>query len=277
MSVWSDIGVVDDHLNAVNPCAFLNAAYGFFKGMRYQIAVITHAMPTLPDYDFLFRRKSNPRALRPDAFSCPMEPDMLGRPIPENYWNTLPQWGEIFAQTEETLLGEDIVPFPYSRTGNSIMSPEWPLQRYKIIQKMRYMTVPVELRAKEYGKWIDYSHRWDIYDSYRPITEYGMNTDKFWWRKSGQYSQLEAQIPEYWSKGNTVCKIGYIGRWALPDDPNPPPPINGCAWSGGSLYLTEEYMGTYSGRAVIQLYGAVDLATHPDFAQYFDMNEKEEQ
>ena len=162
----------------------------------------------------------------------------------------------------------------FPRTGLAQVIPAWPLQRSGIIQKMRYLTVPLDIRSKLYDLYSD-SVYWT--DHYGESRQYGyLSTDDFRWNGSddgGRYIRIEAQIPEYWAQGNTVCKIAFEGGWYDPDGSCPPPPVDGCGWHDGSRYSTGEYTGRFSARGVVRLFGAADLSTHPDFARYFDPNE----
>jgi len=152
-----------------------------------------------------------------------------------------------------------------------IMDPAWPLQRYELIRKMRYMTIPLNIRSKVRDpntgavSWIDH-----YYQSY----QYGyLNTDNFYWNgrlDTGRYILLEAEIPEYWTRGSAVCRIAFEGGWSEPDNGYPPPPVAGRGWHDGGRYLAGEYAGQFSARGIVRLFGAADLSTHPDFARYFD-------
>ena len=274
------MGVRDGKMRGVNPCSFLNSAYGFFQELRRQIWPDDRGAQ-LPEWDFFLRRKAGERErscwgdwlLLGRYLSFPSANEKLGRPIPETFWNSLPLWGNIFAQTEETLLDEEIAPSPYGDyyPGTEIMDPAWPLQRYRLIQKMRYMTVPLKIRTREYDRF-SHTVNWRDYAETYPRS---INKDSFYWNgrdNEGQYVQIEAQIPEYWAQGNTVCKIGLEGGWKYSDS-RPPPPIDGCAWHNGTWYLSGEYTGLNSSPGIVRLFGAADLATHPDFARYFDVNE----
>ena len=297
MSVWTDMGVVRGRMNGVNPCTFLNTAYGFFQQTREKTR---YEKEHSTDWDFLLRRKAGEadsldwRKWREagERLTFPAAPEEWGglaRPIPESYWNSVPRWSSILSLNEEALLGEDIIPWPYaSQSRPAIMDPAWPRQRYKVIQQMRYMTVPLHIRTKE-KKYIPtypyYTFAWGDY-SPQISNPYFINTRYFGWcgkELGGDYRQVEARIPEYWTQRNTVCKIGLEGGWSdvgeAPVAPPgaPPPPINGCYWHNSSTYLSGEYTEEGSYWGTVRLFGAVDLSTHPDFAQFFDINEEEVQ
>ena len=280
MSVWSDMGAAGGRMNGVDPGTFLNAACAFFREIRRRSW--PDGRSRFPEWDFSLRRKAGERELSTwnewlllgKYLSFPTEIEELGRPIPEIYWNSLPRWSDIFTQNERTLLQEEILPCPYGETiiGPEIMDPAWPLQRLEVIRKMRYMTVPLNIRTREYDessgtcRWFDYS---GVYPN-------SVNREDFRWNgqtNEGQYVQVEAQIPEYWTRGDTVCRIGYQGgwKWSYQEEYSGPPPINGCAWVNGARYLSGAYAGPGSGPAVVRLFGAADLATHPDFSRYFDV------
>ena len=287
MSVWSDMGLTGGRMNGVNPCVFLNNAYSFFYDLRKNIWP-DDSSRWIPQWDFSLRRKAGEREPRNwidweflggylsfNRYQGTYSPFFV--PVRKVYWDTLFSRDDIFNETEESLLGETIVPCPYSATimRTAIMDPAWPTQRYKIIQQMRYLTVPLEIRVKIYDIYSGGQIYWTDWYSESFWQRGYSDTDEFKWcgkDHGGRYLQLEAKFPEYWRKGDTVCKISYEGGWYYPEVTLPPPPINGRGWYDGRDYLTEEYTGQYSERGVVRLYGAVDLSTHPDYAEYFDVN-----
>lgn len=291
MSVWSDMGVIGAEMRGVDPCTFLNTAYGFFKELRQQIRPEWDSFH-LPDWDFARHRKAGDRGMRGGVYWPALERDLsfpsgyygqLGLPIPESYWNSVPRWSEILTCDEARLIGEDILQSPYGYGARpAVMDPAWPVQRYKVIQKMRYITVPLNIRTKEWNwqynrvEWVDYRD-----PSGSDIFAHSINRDDFDWTapgRGGQYIQIEAQISEYWARENVVCKIGYEGGWRYSGlDREQPPPINGSAWVGGDRFLSGEYTGSASWPGIVRLFGAVDLSTHPDFERYFDINDNEEE
>ena len=301
MSVWSDMGLVNARMYAVNPCTFMNTAYGFFRDLRLKLwpADDPNVPLYLPDYDFSLHRRCGdkggagsaqwpelddtkaPGYRNRNVLSFPDVPsEYLGFPVPESYWNSIPKWSEIFTYTEKMLIGEDVMHSPYYEYGErpSRNDPAWPIQRYKVIQAMRYTTIPINIRVKDYDRYTDTAtwHEW--HPTFFPYN-HSINDPNFPWAvryEYGGYLQIEAEVPEYWTQGNTVCKIGYEGGWNGPGW-EVDPPISGCVWNSGNRFLSSEYTGKISPRAIVRLYGAADLATHPDFEQYFDTNEKEEQ
>lgn len=296
MSIWGDMGLFNSRMNGVNPCTFLNAAYGFSHDLRKKLWPERTAIHT-PDFDYTAHRKgtdgSRLTTFWPHYnwyFSFPDdEYGPLGRPVPEEYWNSIPRWSEILTYDEQRLIGEEIIQNPYflGPEKPDITDPAWPLQRYNVIQHLRYLSVPLDIRTKEYNEqlkineWKDYKYEYHYYQ------DNSIRRDDFYWHGRNAtvwgYVQVEARISEYWRQGNTVCKIGYEGRWKDDWDQQhfPPAPLNGCAWSDGNYFLSDEFtenLGNRSGGdSIVWLYGVVDLATHPDFAQYFDINEEEEQ
>ena len=284
------MGLFDGRMNGVIPCAFLNAAYGFSHDLRKKLWPERTNIQT-PDFDYTAHRKGTDGSVLKYFwphynwyFSFPDdEYGPLGRPVPEAYWNGLPRWSEILTYDEQMLIGEEIIQNPYflGPEKPDITDPSWPLQRYKVIQHLRYISVPLDIRTKEYNarlkiyEWKDYKYENHIYQ------DNSINRDRFYWHgRLGDdwgYVQVEARISEYWRQGNTVCKIGYEGKWKEPAGHTVPTPLDGCAWVNGNYLLSNEYTGNRSGDGIVKLYGVADLATHPDFEQYFDINEEEEQ
>ena len=284
------MGLVNARMYAVDPCTFMNTAYGFFHDLRLALWPVddtTWQSLHLPDYDFALHRRCGDIGISgaawPDldsALSFPNEEDRLGWPVPENYWNSIPKWSEIFTCNEETLIGEEILHSPYYEYGArpGLNDPAWPIQRYKVMQKMRYITIPLNIRVKDYELWSDTAtwHEWVIPNR---IYNHSINSTNFNWGARGYYNgylQIEAEVPEYWTRGNAVCKIGYEGGWHG-GGYEAQPPISGCVWNSGNRFLSSEYTGSISPMATVRLFGAIDLSTHPDFAEYFDTNEEEEQ
>ena len=284
------MGLFDGRMNGVNPCTFLNAAYGLSHDLRQKMWPDRPILHT-PEFDYTCHRKGTDgrgsQSFWPREnwyYSFPYDElgwSQLGRPVPEEYWNDLPRWSEIYTYDEQMLIEEEIIPTPYRQGGPSIADPAWPLQRHKVIQHMRYLSVPLDIRTKEYNGQIGVNEWKDYKDEDHYYRDNCIDRDNFYWATTWGCVQVEARISEYWRQGNTVCKIGYEGRWKDDWDQqhHPPAPLNGCAWSNGNYFLSSEFNlpGYNHGRCIVKLYGVVDLATHPDFEQYFDINEEEEQ
>ena len=267
MSVWSDMGLVEGRMNGVDPCVFLDTALAFFEEVRFR---------TLENY----RRNEGSFGLRlmglgetyTRYFSCfdAYFPERrLGMPVPERFWEGTPVWSTVFGLGEAGVLEEDVL-FPPDTRYFRVTDPAWPLQRYRLIQRMRYLTVPAEVRIlKGYdGQWyaggggaLDhwYLRGW-WYEAYdRP----------FYWEPNGS-KRIRVRIPEYWTRENTVCRIGFEVEKI--NSGTPDPPISGCFWHRGNEYLSAEYAGPEETSCYMRGFGVADLSTHPDFAQYFDID-----
>lgn len=260
MSVWSDMGLVGGEMRGVNPGAFLNTALGFFQELRLR----TKGTTPYRGWNFDGLKKENLSLLNSRygsghnfnvwglfTLTGGGYPEILCRPITENFWRTAPEWTRISGLSEADVLGEEIVEklwYNYSTqtyNGRRSMEPAWALQRYRLIQKMRYVTVPID-----YGDGVfEYEH--------------------FFWDSIAGY-RLRFALPSYWAQSGVDCRIGIKAETL--DLSRPAPPIEGCFWVNGSEFVAGE-AAAFSGQASkILVCGAVDLATHPDFARYFDVN-----
>ena len=74
----------------------------------------------------------------------------------------------------------------------------------------------------------------------------------------------------YWQKEGTVCKIGINakkGAYII----YPPPPVTGDLWKQGAYFKSAKYEGRSPQESDLMIYAVVDLASHPDFKKYFDL------
>ena len=279
MSVWSDMGVIDGKMRGVNPCRFLNAAYRFFQDLKYEMrhSVKTdHHASEWHDFSFdrLLRYEMHGRSDLPSHiwlnFSTKSNDGYaFNTPITEEQWNSeAPDWNTVFSMSEKDLLGEEPISYPALSAlfgGAYISDIPWLEQRCKLIQKVRFVTVPLKIRvlntpySTSEGEWIDWGYNKGCID-----------WEDFQWF---YYRQIEADIPEYWCKEGTVCKIGVNSEYLTPYYTSPP--FDGDFWVSGPHFKSgkTDYKERYS---KIKLYGAVDLATHPDFKKYFDINTNED-
>ncbi|MBR2372733.1 MAG: hypothetical protein IKA87_00720 [Lentisphaeria bacterium] len=282
MSVWSDMGLINGEMRGVDPCVFLNTAFRFFQDLQYRTRVSVDPdfePPEICHFDFSFDRMPKFFQSFPDAgkvfypwqyFSYYYEysnwhPQAArGFPIPEETWqNEKPDLNAAFLLGEKGILGEDII--EHNGTREPINDIPWALQRYRLIQKMRFVTVPLAIRVFDNSieKWSDYR----LYDGYFSRHPGRIDSRAFDWCL---FPQIEAQIPEYWQKEGTVCKIGINakkGAYII----YPPPPVTGDLWKQGAYFKSAKYEGRYPQESDLMIYAAVDLASHPDFKKYFDL------
>lgn len=245
MSVFRNIGFRPDGVPfGVDPGAFLWAAFSFWGSLR-AACFEEGSQYRLPAFGFAFRRKSGDSANQwgdlGEYLSFPYVEtySLPGHPVPASMWSTSPDFPALDDLDESGVLGDTVIPSPYASRFRDVMRPDWPEQRYKLIRLTRYALVPLELKIGGEvwlsgfypGSWIDWA-----------------------WTRT-----IEAAIPAYWQQA-TSRKIGINGQEGKP--------ISGNSWQGDAWSFTYSSgeLGQY-----LWLYGAADLATHPDFAQYFDI------
>ena len=262
-SVWYDIGIRNGEMFGVNPCTFLTTAYGFWRLLKSKLRPLVYIPP---EYDFSMISKWPLQgdiatqifwANHLEGYLAPYDTVSFSMwPVKSAFWSGSPDFSGIFAvDTESDLIGETIVPYPYSTYVSDLMDPRWPLQRYAVIQHMRYILVPLDIRLKmfsssEYGGW------WKDADH--------IDESRFSWGVgNNSCDKIEIAFPEYWQQGDTACKIGINGESGKP--------ISGDFWFSGRSY-SYTFSGPDDAEQSLKIFGAVDLATHPDFTQYFDVN-----
>ena len=268
MSVWTDMGLADGRMKGVTPCVFLNTAFAFFEEVRSR--TLENYRPSPRTFD-LRRKGYFPDDYYPGGnftcFDANHADRRLGMPVPERFWNGPPVWSTIFSLGEADVLGEAVLPSP-AVPGRSAGDTAWPLQRYRLIQRMRYVTVPLEIMIfnghdhawlPDPGRALDHWYRrgwwYEAYD--RPFS----------WSEEGT-CRIRATIPAYWTCDDTVCRIGFEVEKMSPGSPDPP--IAGCFWHEGGDYLSAACADPNGISCYMRGFGVADLATHPDFAQYFD-------
>lgn len=232
MSVWGDMGIVNGKMFGVWPGVFLSAAYGFFAAVRAK--AYPSGLYNFPEQSFDFLRKAGTGLYVPTRRIALDRNYIFGSPVGAANWNGLPDWPSSFALTEADLIGEALVPNPFN-IWRDVSEPAWALQRYKLIQALRYIVIPLK------------------------ITVYGQShEDYFVGIKWTDGEELTATMPDYWRQG--VSRIGIEGESGKP--------------VGTSWITSSSWSYTYHGEDVYQtlrIYGAADLSTHPDFSQYFDI------
>ena len=264
-SVWYQMGMRDGAFRGTVPAAFMNNAYRFFLDLRDQCRKVLSPgyIPPESENKFSFnardrygRWRGYPDIIYRNMFTFQQVP--MGSPLPEEVWNApKPKWDKVNF-TEEEILNEEIIPFGTFR-GKPADSTEWETQRYRLIQKMRYCLIPllIEVSTLDYQKretWQDYHYNSGCVDQ-----------ETFHW---DYWYRLKVKIPDYWSQKNVISKIG-INAENLTSANNVP--INGSRWMEQKSFTTAKNTGNslWLGTSKLRIYGAVDLASHPDFAKYF--------
>ena len=269
------MGMRDGVFRGTVPAAFMNAAYRFFLTLRDQcrMDVYDSYRPSASETAFVFNARDkfgnwrgfDYRMFR-DKFTFQAPP--LGSPIPEELWTTdRPEWTKI-SFSEEELLGEEIIPHPYNadNTGRAIgrraTSMQWELQRYRLIRKMRWCIIPLKVSVR-------YSHYNDWWREWYGNT--GCMHYNFPWEI---YPQLTVSVPDYWTREDTVYKIGIYAENIQPYTRSP---LSGCRWISQKEFTTAQAPSDarWLGETHLRIYGAVDLSTPPDFQHFFDPIEEE--
>ena len=266
-SVWYDMGIRDGNFTGVLPSRFLNAAYRFF----FELYMRSHQSlePEWKPWDFEKRDEFKFNGLRKwdmdgderrfllNCFSFQSVP--YGSPLSQTFWeSSRPEWSyETLYPTEAALIGEEIAPNPVQqldfkkclqRVGNFL----WEKQRYKVINQMRFCTIPLQVRyrTKTYPEWTAYSQINHI------------NATIGWQNEI----QFKITIPSYWCADSVDRKIGICAKTL---SENLKTALEGCYWRKTDLFVTDTVPDRESGLSELRIYGAVDLATHPDFKHYF--------
>ena len=269
-SVWYEMGMRDGAFRGTVPAAFMNCAYRFFLDLRDQCRKDLAPGYVCPEreknFSFNARDKFGRwRGYEGDIYkkNFTFQAPPMGTPIPEELWSTSrPEWKKV-RFTEEEILGEEIISYG-DGPGYSFHSTEWEKQRYRLIQKMRYSLIPLQITFST----IDHTkqERWEEY--------YGntgcIDREVFPW---DSLYRLRVKIPDYWAQPGVPCKIGICAE-NLTSALNVP--LNGCRWVAQKNFTTA---GTadkkpWLGRSKLRIYAAVDLAGHPDYAKYFHQTQE---
>ena len=240
MSVWGEMGFRPDGKPfGVTPRTFIATAYEFWSELR-ELTLLDHKLPPY-DFDWIKRAETPWYAYRMPEFDGLGWPG-FARPVPAEYWNGTPDWPSTFAITEDQLLGEQAVTpvYPYF-----LDTAKWAEQRYRIIKFTRYAVIPLAI------------HRVLIQTERDERYLYG----GIGWGGTGRGAtrSLSVTFLDYWKQA-TVRKIGLQGESGKP--------VSGVYWTADDWDY--EYPDYNRVSQQLNIYGAVDLATHPDFAQYFD-------
>ena len=260
-SIWHNMGIREGKFCGVEQTKFLNTLYRFHYDVLQKSMISLESYYILPSYydiSFDVRAKWNPGGpygsnmeSYVDAI-CSIHQVPFGTPITQEYWNSAePKWEEkTLLPTVKDLLGEEKVTYPAVSPGiyggkKRVGDVAWEKQQYKLVQKMRYCIVPLilegvgaESKRQGFASWVEWT--WDTV-------------------------QVKIQMPEYWQKAD--CKIGIYAKVINGIHPT----INGCFWvSGKTPYVKEPVADARITTSELRIYGAVDLATHPDFKKFFD-------
>lgn len=277
-SVWYEMGMRNGEFRGVVPAAFMNSAYRFFLDLRDRCRQNINPAYTPPVHEqnftfngvdrFGYWRGWNNFDFYESFFTFQPSPHgtPLGIPIPEELWKTAePDWEKVFF-TEEEILGEKTIHHPSmasqrgegptaARYGNGT---EWEKQRYRLILKMRYCLVPLQIYARR-------SYNDSTFYEYYGSRSGCINNSAFYW---ADYPQLYVKLPEYWTQEKTVYKIGIYAENLTSCSKVP---LEGSRWISDKSFRTvrEPAVNYWQSHSILRIYGAVDLSTHPDFKKYF--------
>lgn len=272
------MGIRDGRFQGTVPAAFMNGAYRFFLDLKTkcrQSVVPGYRAPERDEqFSFTGRNRNglwcdrtsfwNPEEFFREKFTFDKVP--MGTPVTEKFWNAeTPVWtDEVLQPSEKTILGEEIIPSPAESPMRIMLldDPSWERQRYRLIQKMRYCIVPLKIiyRTK------DHKYKWSKWYEYLGNT--GCIDSKYFdWN---QYSQLRIQIPKYWATETARCKICITAK---NNTPYYKVPVEGNILIDGNACMTSPPPDkeTWYSNSQLRIYGLIDLATHPDWQKYFDI------
>ena len=277
-SIWHEMGLRNGCFQGTVPAAFMNAAYRFFLDLKTQCrqSVVPGYRAPEKDEQFSFTGRNrngvwcdrqtfwNPGEFFREKFTFDKIP--MGTPVTEEFWNTeTPELtDEVLQVSEKKILGEEVIPSPAESKVTLMLLNDvsWEKQRYRLIQKMRYCIVPLKIiyRTK------DYKYKWSKWYEYLGNTGCIDKTSFDWSR----YSQLRIQIPEYWAAETARCKICITAR---NNTPYYKVPVEGNILINGNTCTTSQLPGEelWYSNSQLRIYGLIDLATHPDWQKYFDI------
>ena len=272
-SIWYEMGLRNGTFKGTVPAVFMNSAYRFFLDLktRCRQSIVPGYTPSGKDVQFTFTGRD-----RQGRWHTPWTQDFyrefftfgsvpMGTPVGKEFWESEKPvlTDEVLAPAEENILGEEIALAPSAYTGDLrlINDISWEKQRYLLIQKMRYCIIPLKIlsRKKNYisswTKWYEYLGNTGCVDR-----------KSFYW---GDHSQLHIKFPEYWTAGNTRCRIAVNARNLTSGYKVP---VEGNFWCSGVEYITPPppERDLWYSSSQLRIYGVVDLASHPEWQKYFD-------
>jgi hypothetical protein len=281
-SVWHEMGMREDQFKGVIPEKFLEKCFAFFSSLRNQCRKDLDPYYTPPSWERYMNFYGKDKFLGTRTYSSDAYNDYwsyftyfsssprngnkvpVGSPVPEELWQSdQPRW-EKTDFSEKELLQEEISPHPLNNNrsgGGFAASLNWHRQRYRLIQKMRYCIVPLQISYQEY-----YSRNW-----YNMSGGF-VDSSSFSW---DHIYKLRMQFPEYWCLAGTSLKIGVYAEKVY----GTRLPLSGSFMHRGSSFTTDPppVGKSWQGSSLLRVYGMADLSTHPDFSHYFEINtEKEE-
>jgi hypothetical protein len=83
------------------------------------------------------------------------------------------------------------------------------------------------------------------------------------WENENQY---RITVPSYWCADGIDYKIGIFAKTLSTGLKTA---LEGCYWRKTKSFVTSLVPRNEAGLSEVRIYGAVDLATHPDFKHYF--------
>ena len=281
-SVWYESGMRNGLFYGTVPAVFMNNLYQFFLNLRDQCRVEVSPGYVCPEHERKFYFNARDRfghwlGYKPliyrNMFTFTSWQVPLGTPCTAALWNApKPNFDKISFTESELLEEEEIYVHPVSLSPGSSgwenKSTVWERQRYRLVQKMRYCFVPLHVRINvvESGKevWRNYYGNTGCIDQ-----------AYFAW---GAHRQVEIRFSDYWAQESVDYKMGICAESLSTFNDVP---VEGSGWVKQKIFTTARAPsgGSWQGVSALKVYGVVDLATHPDFSKYFDIqtpNEKEE-
>lgn len=273
MSIWSKMGLRDGKFIAVNPLAFMDGLWEFFLKLRIAQRtdnVLPPSWEWQKNFSFAWRVKSRVADAKTPygllKFSYTDLDYFIGTFISPECWCATPEWDmSQFWRTEEDVLQEEIVLHPLLHLDmfNKATLAEdmkWQHQRYALIQRLRFMIIPMACLGKQGDAWVEISR--DGY-FYWPCLEDEFNCYPF---HGHVIRGIKLVVPDYWAQEGVSYKIGIVIN---PSGHGHYIPLSGAFWHHAKEFVCET-KDNWDGYAEFSAFAVVDLSTHPDFAKFYD-------
>ena len=236
MNVWRDMGfLADGSTFGVDPFAFLSTAYDFWRLLG------SHSGATVPDIEFAYCWKGHEPAINTwSALNFILQPGAISS------WSG---W-----------IGGINRPVPEASWNNS---PDWAaINALSTAAILGETVIECPYRSSRDVMLADWPRqRLKLIRLSRymvvPLDGAPYLSGYYQWDDG---KTLTASFPAYWQQA-TSRKIGVNGESGKP--------VSGQFWQADTWSFTYTGDGTDQ---QLSVYGAVDLTTHPDFEQYFDVN-----
>jgi hypothetical protein len=277
-SVWYEMGIRDGYMRGVNPGSFFSSVYSFFLSL-YNPARATIWPELKPDeieskFRFNARKKFSPFPYYVYQNTGIEKYAWVGvSQVKEEIWESAKPDISQISDSESEILGEEIIELKQEqKTGFASAHLQWAKQRYRLIQKMRYCTIPAKIELLQFSYY--YFPDWEDWTYNNGYIDY----DRINFR---DVDRFRITVPEYWNQSGVKWKICVnAAKEKSPDQVTILPNISGNYWITQSPYTSparpdkeNPWTGTF---APLRVRCVVDLSTHPDFSKYFDPKENEE-